>query len=118
MEDIRTELVPARRPAAIGRYLTERALCDLANGPDSRKTRSSTIPGKACFGRASNMERGSRWRSERSYAVDPDKSIFTPGQIAEYEKQAQQLNTRKDGDQAAFYLPGKHDPIMDAMKRQ
>ena len=40
----------------------------------------------------------------RSYAVSPEKSIFTKQQIANFEKRAAELNRAKLGDQAAFYL--------------
>jgi 2-polyprenyl-3-methyl-5-hydroxy-6-metoxy-1,4-benzoquinol methylase len=42
--------------------------------------------------------------SEHSFAISPLHSIFTPAEIADFERQALQLNTQKRGDQAAFYL--------------
>ncbi|RII27775.1 MAG: class I SAM-dependent methyltransferase [Geobacter sp.] len=41
---------------------------------------------------------------EKSYAANPDKSMFSATQIEEYAKQAAALNARNDGDQASFYL--------------
>ena len=43
-------------------------------------------------------------RAERSWAENPDKSIFKPGQIRQFEKRAHELNALNQGDQAAFYL--------------
>jgi SAM-dependent methyltransferase len=39
-----------------------------------------------------------------SYAVDPEKSLFTATQIRAYEERAAALNARNDGDQASYYL--------------
>ena len=41
---------------------------------------------------------------ENSYAVNPEKSPFTPADIREFEELSQELNASKSGDQAAFYL--------------
>jgi 2-polyprenyl-3-methyl-5-hydroxy-6-metoxy-1,4-benzoquinol methylase len=43
-------------------------------------------------------------RAENSYWVNPKKSIFNQQQINQYRQQAIELNTKKQGDQAAFYL--------------
>lgn len=43
-------------------------------------------------------------RDNRSYGMYPDRSLFTPGRIAEFEAQAAELNRQGKGDQAAFYL--------------
>ena len=40
----------------------------------------------------------------RSYYVDPGKSIFTKEDIEKYEKQTKILNENGEGDQAEFYL--------------
>ena len=48
--------------------------------------------------------RGIALADPRSYAVNPEQSIFTPQQIAEYASEAERLNTAGDGDQACFYL--------------
>jgi SAM-dependent methyltransferase len=40
----------------------------------------------------------------RSYKGDISKSIFTAEQIADWEKQAEELNAKNRGDQACFYL--------------
>lgn len=42
--------------------------------------------------------------SERSYAVNPRKSIFFSKNIRAFEKQTLLLNKNKSGDQASFYL--------------
>ncbi len=44
---------------------------------------------------------------DRSYAVHPERSRFSPAQIETYEREAALLNARSDGDQAAFYLAGE-----------
>ena len=41
---------------------------------------------------------------ERSYYINPKKSIFTRNQIDEFEKQVVELNKNEEGDQAEFYL--------------
>lgn len=41
---------------------------------------------------------------ENSYAVNPDKSIFSSADIREFERHSKELNAAKAGDQAAFYL--------------
>ena len=43
-------------------------------------------------------------RAENSYLVNPEKSIFTEEQVAEFAEVAKGLNDAKQGDQAAFYL--------------
>lgn len=41
---------------------------------------------------------------ERSYRMNPANSIFSPETIAEFQDKADDLNQRKLGDQATFYL--------------
>jgi len=41
---------------------------------------------------------------ERSYRVDPAKSMFTAEAIADFARQAAELNRQRRGDQATFYL--------------
>ena len=43
-------------------------------------------------------------QAENSYFINPDISIFTPAQISEFEKMANELNRANQGDQASFYL--------------
>lgn len=45
--------------------------------------------------------------AENSYSKNPDKSIFTKKEIEEFKKRAKELNIRKQGDQAAFFLTKK-----------
>lgn len=45
--------------------------------------------------------------SDRSYMVDPERSIFRTAQIAAFSREAKQLNKKRQGDQAAFYLRKK-----------
>lgn len=44
------------------------------------------------------------FRSERSWSENRAQSIFSPDQIAEWRKRAEDLNRENRGDQAAFYL--------------
>lgn len=44
---------------------------------------------------------------ERSYAVNPEKSIFDDHQIQNYTIRSKALNAEQQGDQAAFYLHNK-----------
>ena len=46
-------------------------------------------------------------RSERSWSENPARSIFTPEQMADWRRQAEELNRDGRGDQAMFYLRGK-----------
>jgi SAM-dependent methyltransferase len=39
-----------------------------------------------------------------SHVVDPTRSMFSPADIADYEKRARELNSNGDGDQACFVL--------------
>ena len=48
--------------------------------------------------------RGIPLMDERSYAVNPRKSIFSKDDISAFEKRAHELNSKKRGDQAIFYL--------------
>ncbi len=41
---------------------------------------------------------------DRSYAVNPDSSLFSAEQIAEFEQRSQTLNQEHQGDQVCFYL--------------
>jgi SAM-dependent methyltransferase len=43
-------------------------------------------------------------RADNSYAVNPDKSMFKPEDIREFDEHSKELNKSKSGDQAAFYL--------------
>lgn len=45
--------------------------------------------------------------SERSYAKNPSKSIFSKKQIEEYENRSKELNDACQGDTAVFYLKKK-----------
>ncbi len=47
-------------------------------------------------------------RSDRSYAVDPEASVFTSEEMKEYDRLAMDLNRRGRGDQAAFVLRPIH----------
>src|SRR4029077_21048818 len=40
----------------------------------------------------------------RSYSVNKKNSLFSEGQIKEWEKKAEELNKDQQGDQACFYL--------------
>lgn len=42
--------------------------------------------------------------NERSFYVNPDRSIFTKNQISEFEEKTKELNIKGEGDQAEFYL--------------
>ena len=42
--------------------------------------------------------------NERSYYINPRKSIFTQKEIEEFEKRTEELNQNGEGDQAEFYL--------------
>ena len=48
--------------------------------------------------------RGIPHRSPTSYEEDPGKSIFTAEQIREFERRAAELNEKREGDAACFYL--------------
>lgn len=48
--------------------------------------------------------RGIHCTAETSYLVNPMKSIFSAREIKRFRKMAQDLNFKKEGDQAAFHL--------------
>ena len=48
--------------------------------------------------------RGIAYTAENSYLVNPQKSIFSKKEIKRFRQMAKELNDRKQGDQAAFYL--------------
>ena len=48
-------------------------------------------------------------RGENSYWVNPTKSIFKKSQIQQFRTLAYELNKKKQGDQAQFYLTKTHD---------
>lgn len=43
-------------------------------------------------------------KSERSYSISPDNSIFTSEMIQHYQREAERLNLQSEGDQAIFVL--------------
>ena len=43
-------------------------------------------------------------RSEKSFSVNPEKSIFTQDQMQAFRAKAQALNEKQEGDSACFYL--------------
>ena len=45
----------------------------------------------------------------RSHAVDPARSRFSAGEVAEFERRARELNARQDGDQVCIYLRKSSD---------
>jgi SAM-dependent methyltransferase len=42
--------------------------------------------------------------NDKSYFINPDKSIFTKDQINEFERKTFELNKKGEGDQAEFYM--------------
>lgn len=48
------------------------------------------------------------FESDRSYAVNPEASIFTKSEIMSFRRIARELNASNQGDQAAFYLRKIH----------
>lgn len=48
--------------------------------------------------------KGIALNDETSYAVNPDKSVFSKQDIAVFDKRSIELNKENQGDQAAFYL--------------
>jgi 2-polyprenyl-3-methyl-5-hydroxy-6-metoxy-1,4-benzoquinol methylase len=43
-------------------------------------------------------------RSNRSYAENPEQSLFSPKEIESFRNRAAELNQKKEGDSASFYL--------------
>jgi hypothetical protein len=43
-------------------------------------------------------------RSNRSYAENPEQSIFSRKEIESFRNRAAELNQKKEGDSASFYL--------------
>jgi hypothetical protein len=44
------------------------------------------------------------FNDKRSYEIDPHASIFSGDEMQRFMRQAEDLNARGQGDQAAFYL--------------
>ena len=83
---------------------TERALKSLAERAGFTTVKVIYDSQASQFWASEQYVQGIALANKRSYAQDPAKSIFTPAQIAEYERQAAVLNAGNDGDQAAFYF--------------
>ncbi len=56
------------------------------------------------FWGSEQIKKGISYMDERSYRVNPDKSIFGVDEISEFKIRAETLNKNKDGDQAIFYI--------------
>jgi 2-polyprenyl-3-methyl-5-hydroxy-6-metoxy-1,4-benzoquinol methylase len=56
------------------------------------------------FWGSEQVQHGIPLESERSYLVNPARSMFRPADIRTFERQARVLNGAGRGDQAAFYL--------------
>ncbi|MBT3515659.1 MAG: class I SAM-dependent methyltransferase [Nitrospina sp.] len=56
------------------------------------------------FWGSEQYENGISLQSEKSYSVNPAKSIFNQKQVDKFRKKAEQLNRDARGDQAVFYL--------------
>lgn len=56
------------------------------------------------FWGSEQYRKGIPLRSERSYAENPEQSLFSTGEIRSFAKRAAKLNAMDAGDQAAFYL--------------
>ncbi len=56
------------------------------------------------FWGSEQYSRGIPLRSPRSYAEKPSESVFSPDDIKRFERDAQTLNRRRDGDSAGFIL--------------
>ena len=56
------------------------------------------------FWGSEQYKQGVSLRSDLSYGVNPDQSIFSQEQITGFQERAKQLNRDARGDQAAFYL--------------
>lgn len=56
------------------------------------------------FWGSEQYKRGIPYKFESSYLVNPQKSMFTAREIKKFRTMADELNIKKQGDQAAFYL--------------
>ncbi len=56
------------------------------------------------FWGSTQYQKGIPLMAEISFGQNPSKSIFSKKEIAAFEKQADELNTKNDGDSATFYL--------------
>jgi len=56
------------------------------------------------FWGSEQYQQGISLRSERSYAVNPQASLFSAADIRRFDQQAEALNAQRLGDQAAFVL--------------
>jgi SAM-dependent methyltransferase len=83
---------------------TERSLRLLAERTGFALKDSWYDSGSFQFWGSEQYRRGIPLYAPRSHAVDPKASGFTARQVRDFEARAAELNRRRDGDQACFYL--------------
>lgn len=81
---------------------TERSFRQLADGFNVFDVVYDS--GAAQFWASEQYVRDIALMDDRSYRVNPAKSMFTAEQIADFGRQAVELNVQRMGDQATFYL--------------
>lgn len=83
---------------------SEEALCRLAESMKFRTVKIIYDSMSSQFWASEQYVKSIALASERSYAVNPGRSIFSEEQISDYDKKASELNARNDGDQASFFF--------------
>jgi SAM-dependent methyltransferase len=83
---------------------TERALRDLAEQTGFQVTSVVYDSSAMQFWRSEQYRADVPLFADRSHEVNPRESAFSPAHIADWERQAAELNAAGDGDTAAFFL--------------
>ncbi len=88
---------------------TSRSLDRLAGDTDFTRCRLLHDSTGFQFWGSEQYRRDVPLRDPASIASDPDQPLFGPGQLAEFERRAVELNARGAGDQAAFFFESSRD---------
>ncbi|MCX7927434.1 MAG: class I SAM-dependent methyltransferase [Candidatus Omnitrophica bacterium] len=83
---------------------SEKAMEILANQANFRIVDTVFVSDAFQFWASQQYAQDIPLKSERSYAVTPQKSIFKLKDIQRFNKLARQLNKNKEGDEVCFYL--------------
>lgn len=83
---------------------TERSMALLAREHGFAEPVVGYDSGAHQFWGSEQYQRGIHHRSPESHEENPRGSLFSRRQIREYERRSRQLNRKRDGDAACFYL--------------
>jgi 2-polyprenyl-3-methyl-5-hydroxy-6-metoxy-1,4-benzoquinol methylase len=84
--------------------LSEKAILNLVKAAGFKVKKIVYDSNGSQFWASEQFRRDIPTRDIRSFAINPDKSIFSDEQIQGFSDQAKSLNEKMDGDQACFFL--------------